>query len=128
MEHKTMQRNPLPILALVLLIPACAGDTRTPGQAFGDFMLGFAGRPDVALQHQRLRMQQAQEQQEALAQARRPAPIQGPDADDPTVYSARECIGPVIMGRCDGTLQPHLGYHETCYGDWLNGKCIGPQY
>jgi hypothetical protein len=45
-----------------------------------------------------------------------------------TVYSPDECIGPVIMGECKGTILPKGGYHEKCYGTWLNGECIGPQF
>jgi hypothetical protein len=51
------------------------------------------------------------------------------DQHDPrTVYSREECIGPVIMGQCHGSILPRGGYHEKCYGTWLNGKCIGPQF
>lgn len=45
-----------------------------------------------------------------------------------TVYSPEECIGPIVMGECKGTILPKLGYHEKCYGTWLNGRCIGPQF
>jgi hypothetical protein len=45
-----------------------------------------------------------------------------------TVYSADECIGPVIMGVCHGSILPKGGHHETCYGAMLNGKCTGPQF
>lgn len=47
---------------------------------------------------------------------------------DNTIYSPDECIGPVIMGECYGTILPKPGYHEKCYGSWLNGQCIGPQF
>ncbi len=45
-----------------------------------------------------------------------------------TVYSESECIGPVIMGVCRGTIVPHGGYHKTCYGTMLNGECTGPLF
>lgn len=44
------------------------------------------------------------------------------------VYSADECIGPVIAGRCEGSILPHGGHHETCYGEMLNGICTGPMF
>lgn len=49
-------------------------------------------------------------------------------SNDNTVYSRDECIGPVIMGKCQGSILPKAGYHEKCYGSWLNGKCTGPQF
>jgi hypothetical protein len=42
------------------------------------------------------------------------------------VYDPSECIGPVIMGRCKGTILLNKAYHPTCYGTWLNGTCTGP--
>lgn len=45
-----------------------------------------------------------------------------------TVYSPDECIGPVIMGECKGSLVPQGGCHKTCYGSMLNGQCTGPMY
>lgn len=45
-----------------------------------------------------------------------------------TVYSEDECIGPVIMGECKGAILPKFGYHKKCYGTWLSGRCIGPQF
>jgi hypothetical protein len=44
------------------------------------------------------------------------------------VYSPDECIGPIIMGECKGSLAPHGGYHKTCYGQMLNGQCTGPMF
>ena len=44
------------------------------------------------------------------------------------VYNATECIGPVIMGRCEGSIIPNGAYHPTCHGDWLNGQCTGPMF
>ncbi|HEX3035331.1 MAG TPA: hypothetical protein VHT73_09385 [Thermodesulfobacteriota bacterium] len=45
-----------------------------------------------------------------------------------TVYSPDECIGPVIMGECKGTIIPKGGYHQKCYGEWVGGQCTGPQF
>lgn len=47
---------------------------------------------------------------------------------DNKVYSADECIGPVIMGRCHGSVIDKGGYHPTCHGEWLNGHCTGPMF
>jgi hypothetical protein len=44
------------------------------------------------------------------------------------VYDASECIGPVIRGRCHGTILPNQAYHPTCHGAWLNGECTGPMF
>lgn len=44
------------------------------------------------------------------------------------VYSEDECIGPVIMGRCHGSILPNMAYHPTCHGTWLNGQCTGPMF
>ncbi len=48
--------------------------------------------------------------------------------DGSKVYDASECIGAVVMGRCHGTILPKSAYHPTCYGKWLNGRCIGPMF
>ena len=44
------------------------------------------------------------------------------------VYEAGECIGPVIMGKCHGSILPKKAYHPRCYGTWLNGQCTGPMF
>ena len=44
------------------------------------------------------------------------------------VYDTSECIGPVIMGECKGSILPNNAYHPTCYGQWLNGQCTGPMF
>lgn len=44
------------------------------------------------------------------------------------VYSADECIGPVIMGVCHGQILPKRAYHPRCYGQMLNGVCTGPMF
>jgi len=45
-----------------------------------------------------------------------------------TVYSASECIGPVVMGVCHGTILPNQGTHPVCHGEMLNGVCTGPMF
>lgn len=45
-----------------------------------------------------------------------------------TVYSEDECIGPVIMGQCHGTILDKGGHHPKCYGTMLNGQCTGPMF
>lgn len=44
------------------------------------------------------------------------------------VYDASECIGPVIMGECKGSILPSKAYHPTCHGEMLNGQCTGPMF
>lgn len=38
------------------------------------------------------------------------------------VYNSSECIGPVIMGRCNGSILPNRAYHPTCHGTWLKDR------
>jgi hypothetical protein len=47
---------------------------------------------------------------------------------DRKVYDADECIGPIINGRCHGTILPNKAYHPTCHGEWINGQCTGPMF
>ena len=49
-------------------------------------------------------------------------------AQGQTVYDEDECIGPVIMGRCHGSILPKGGYRKKCYGEWLGGQCTGPMF
>jgi hypothetical protein len=43
-----------------------------------------------------------------------------------TVYSQRECIGAVVNDQCFGSILPDYSRpHPTCYGQMLNGSCIG---
>src|SRR5258708_15773473 len=66
-----------------------------------------------------------------LETARRRAMQARPASDDDqgrTVYSARECVGAVVMGECHGSIVPSAPYHPTCYGELLNGDCIGPMF
>jgi len=50
-----------------------------------------------------------------------PAPLGGT-----AVYSASQCIGPVIMGVCQGSV---VGLPAArCYGTMLNGQCTGPMF
>jgi hypothetical protein len=44
------------------------------------------------------------------------------------VYNVSECIGPIIMGVCQGSILPNQAYHPTCYGQMLNGNCTGPMF
>lgn len=44
------------------------------------------------------------------------------------VYDRDQCIGPVIMGECHGEIIDDGRYNKTCYGEMLNGKCIGPMF
>jgi hypothetical protein len=44
------------------------------------------------------------------------------------VYDASECIGPVIMGECKGSILPNQADHPTCHGAWINGQCTGPMF
>lgn len=45
-----------------------------------------------------------------------------------TVYDADECIGPIVAGRCQGTILPKKSYHPKCHGEMLNGRCTGPMF
>ena len=51
-----------------------------------------------------------------------------PMAAGEPVYSADECTGPVIMGRCHGAVVSKRGYQPTCHGEWLDGQCTGPMF
>jgi hypothetical protein len=44
------------------------------------------------------------------------------------VYSAGECIGPVIMGVCHGSVIDTTPARPRCYGTMLNGQCTGPMF
>jgi hypothetical protein len=44
------------------------------------------------------------------------------------VYNASECIGPIIVGVCQGSILPNQAYHPTCHGQMLNGNCTGPMF
>ena len=44
------------------------------------------------------------------------------------VYSADECVGALVNGVCHGTIIPNAGYHKTCYGEMLFGRCTGPMF
>jgi hypothetical protein len=42
------------------------------------------------------------------------------------VYGASQCVGPVIMGVCQGSV---IGPPAArCYGTMLNGQCTGPMF
>lgn len=42
------------------------------------------------------------------------------------VYPKSACIGPVVNGVCQGTIQPTDPKPKRCYGEMLNGRCTGP--
>lgn len=44
------------------------------------------------------------------------------------VYDASECVGPIVMGECQGQIVPNSAYHPKCYGQMLNGVCTGPMF
>ncbi len=44
------------------------------------------------------------------------------------VYNDDECIGTIVMGICHGSILPKAEYHPTCYGQMLNGSCIGSMF
>ena len=72
--------------------------------------------------YQRQRREQRRLQERAWQQQ------QTRQEEDRKVYDAGECIGPVIMGRCRGTILPNKSYHPTCYGEWIGGRCTGPLF
>lgn len=74
------------------------------------------------------RKQQQRANEAAVPRVSQPAPIQEHVARGSKVYSAEECIGPVIMGKCHGSILPNGGYHPTCHGTWLAGRCTGPMF
>jgi len=58
----------------------------------------------------------------------RAAPVMEGAEQGGKVYDSSECIGPVIMGRCKGSIVPNKAYNPKCYGEWLNGQCTGPMF
>ena len=49
-----------------------------------------------------------------------------PSGDGIPVYNASQCVGPIIMGQCQGsTIGPP---RATCHGTMLNGRCTGPMF
>jgi hypothetical protein len=44
------------------------------------------------------------------------------------VYCARECIGAVIGGVCNGSVIDTNPGRPRCYGTMLNGQCTGPMF
>lgn len=44
------------------------------------------------------------------------------------VYSAGECIGPVVAGVCHGSVIDTNPARPRCYGTMLNGQCTGPMF
>jgi len=55
----------------------------------------------------------------------------GPGNNDGTsipIYPEESCIGPIINGVCKGEILHPGPPKERCYGQWLNSKCVGPQF
>jgi hypothetical protein len=100
---------------------AAADDAQCRGYGFKPQTEGYANC--------RLKLTELRANAQAAAQSRQQA---APPAvggwQSGTVYDPSECIGPVIMGRCQGTIVPNKAYHPTCYGVWLNGTCTGPMF
>ncbi len=86
--------------------------------------LGFKAGTD-AYANCRLRLETARVAERRAMQSRR---AQEDDDQGKPVYSARECVGPVIMGECQGSIIPNAAYHPTCHGEFLNGQCTGPMF
>jgi|GEM_PF-5565252 len=55
-----------------------------------------------------------------------PSSQRGVASEGIPVYSREECIGPIVMGVCDGAIIPQKAYRPRCYGEMLNGVCTGP--
>lgn len=51
-----------------------------------------------------------------------------PSVGGTPVYRADECTGPVINGKCHGSIIPKSAVPQRCYGTMLNGQCTGPQF
>jgi len=90
--------------------------------------LGFEPKTE-AYGNCRLQLEQTRAIERAAAQRRsRAAPLTEGAEQGGKVYDSSECIGPVIMGRCQGSIVPNKAYHPTCHGAWLNGQCTGPMF
>lgn len=91
--------------------------------------LGFKPETD-AYGNCRLQLEQIRATKQAAAARTRPraAPVVEGVEQVGKVYDSSECIGPVIMGRCKGSIVPNKAYHPTCHGTWLNGQCTGPMF
>jgi len=63
--------------------------------------------------------------QQTLEAGRHPNPT-APGGMGIPVYDASQCVGPVIMGVCQGSV---IGPPAArCYGTMLNGQCTGPMF
>ena len=51
-----------------------------------------------------------------------------PNVSGTPIYRADECTGPVINGKCHGSIIPKSAVPQRCYGTMLNGQCTGPQF
>lgn len=74
------------------------------------------------------RNQMLQNSQPRQASAPNVGGTPAPNVGGTPVYRADECIGPVINGKCHGSIIPKSAVPQRCYGTMLNGQCIGPQF
>lgn len=44
------------------------------------------------------------------------------------VYGAGQCIGAVVNGVCNGTIQQNGAMPLTCHGQMVGGICTGPMF
>jgi hypothetical protein len=52
-----------------------------------------------------------------------------PPTDGTPVYSAEECTGPIVAGKCHGGVIDTMGGNRPrCHGTMLNGQCTGPMF
>lgn len=92
------------------------------------FKPGSEAYGNCRLQLQQIRATRAAANATSATRARRAKRQAVATEQDKKVYDASECIGPVIMGRCKGSIIPNKAYHPTCHGEWLNGQCTGPMF
>lgn len=96
-------------------------------------MMALPSGPGWTINPARTRSQSPSEPPENRAQASNgigstPNADLVPPLSGQKVYNASECIGPIIMGVCQGSILPNQAYHPTCYGQMLNGNCTGPMF
>jgi hypothetical protein len=108
---------------------ASPGSTYKARQAAADAKcreLGFKPGTE-AYGNCRLQLEQIRATRQSADAQRRQRAVATQEVDG-KVYDASECVGPVIMGRCEGSIIPNRAYHPTCHGTWLNGQCTGPMF
>lgn len=44
------------------------------------------------------------------------------------VYGAGQCIGAVVNGVCNGTIQQNGSFPRVCHGQMVGGICTGPMF